>query len=196
MPSAANSGKSRRIAAGRDWCSASGYSLKTDAVFLSMMAAAIQKSPGHAWGKNGFFLSPTSAWCPVSAVQPSVQSPQAFDTAETAQNRREYPRWFAPKPQPDRRIGFLFLCPHSFVMPRAPPIQHETIFREYRDALQQGLGRTLRSRPQPSGVRPLFAAFFFGNLNCPLPHKTRHRQQASRRRQDRGQRPSRPWAQE
>ena len=116
---------------------ASGYSLKTDAVFLSMMAAAIQKSPGQAWGKNGFFLSPTSAWCPVSAVQPSVQSPQAFDTAETGQNRREYPRWFAPKPQPDRRIGVLFLCPHSFVTPRAPPIHHETIFREYRDALQQ-----------------------------------------------------------
>jgi hypothetical protein len=124
------------VPAAQVMCSASGYSLKTDAVFLSMMAAAIQKSPGQAWGKNGFFLSPTSAWCPVSAVQPSVQSPQAFDTAETGQNRREYPRWFAPKPQPDRRIGVLFLCPHSFVMPRAPPIHHETIFREYRDALQ------------------------------------------------------------
>ncbi|MEN9633095.1 MAG: hypothetical protein RL077_1499, partial [Verrucomicrobiota bacterium] len=132
---------------------ASGYSLKTDAVFLSTMAAAIPKSPGQAWGKNGFFLSPTSARCPVSAVQPSVQSPQAFDPAETGQNRREYPRQFAPKPQPDRRIGVLFLCPHSFVMPRAPPIHHETIFREYRDALHLGhapRARAFSERRSPS----------------------------------------------
>jgi len=141
-------------------CSASGYSLKTDAVFFSMMAAAIPKSPGQAWGKNGFFLSPTSARCPVSAVQPSVQSPQAFDPAETGQNRREYPRQFAPKPQPDRRIGVLFLCPHSFVMPRAPPIHHETILREYRDALHTwswpGFGAF--SRRVPTWSRPVCAS--------------------------------------
>ena len=78
----------------------------------------------------------------------------AFDTAETRQKHREYPRQFGkkmggrkipvrgcrifltpsfcqkdgrfkPKPQPSRRMGALFLCPHSSVLPRAPPIYHD-----------------------------------------------------------------------
>ena len=40
-------------------CSASGYSLKTDAVFFSMMAAVIPYSPGQAWCKiDSCFLRP------------------------------------------------------------------------------------------------------------------------------------------
>ena len=35
-----------------------------------------------------------------------------------------------------RGIWVLFLCPHSPVSPRAPPIYQETIFREYRGELQ------------------------------------------------------------
>ncbi len=142
-------------------------------------------------------LSPTSARCPVSAVQPSVQAPPhrrrprrvslvpslrcnlqfrppAFDPAETRQKRRDYPRqfgkkmggqkipvrgcrifltpsfcqkeWrFKPKPQLGRRMGALFLCPHSSVIPRAPPIYHESIFREYRDALHPSAQGTVRT---------------------------------------------------
>ena len=116
-----------------------------------------------------FMLSPNSAWCPVSAVQPSVQAPQPLTpqrhrkNAEITQGSsakklgQKIPvrgcrifltpsfcqkDWlFKPKPQAGRRMGALFLWPHSSVRPRAPPIYHESIFREYRDPLHQGASR-------------------------------------------------------
>ncbi len=42
-------------------------------------------------------------------------------------------------------MGALFLCPHSSVIPRAPPIYHESIFREYRDALHPSAQGTVRT---------------------------------------------------
>ena len=121
--------------------------------------------------QNRFMLAPTSAWCPVSAVQPSVQAPQPLTPQRPGKNAAKTPSipkavwqknggqknpgqrlqnfsapsfcqkdWrFKPKPQPGWRMGALSLCPHSSVIPRAPPIYHESIFREYRDALHHFL---------------------------------------------------------
>ena len=85
--------------------------------------------------QNGFILSPTSAWCPVSAVQPSVQSAQSFDTAETSTRSQRNPS-----------LRFVLLC----VLRRlcgATSAQPPQAF----DAAE--IGQKRREYPRPFGIQ-------------------------------------------
>ena len=84
-------------------------------------------------------------------------------------------------------MGALFLCPHSSVLPRAPPIYHESIFREYRDALQQSDGgASVRRTFSPAARQPQTLGFdpFLHARSYFEPNRPRNPQLASQCEQD------------